>query len=182
MTLGENIKRLRKKLKMTQTELAEKSGIARATIGFYERDEQEPPASRLAKICYALGTTPNDILNFEKTSDFERYQLYCARGELWVKKYSEGDKTFVAITTTSNTNTNTNLDKSTGEKYSDKHVIARLPLSMFMECMDHVVNSPDTIDTITTVYRSLLLGCFNKYENMRLKEQLRELETSYKVK
>lgn len=78
MALGENIKKLRKKLHMTQNELAEKAGISRVTIGFYERGDQEPPASRLIQICNALNVTPNELLDFEfKNNEQEKIIKLC---------------------------------------------------------------------------------------------------------
>ena len=48
-------------LNMSQTELAEKSGVTRQTIGLIEAGEFNPSIKLCNKICRALGVTLNDI-------------------------------------------------------------------------------------------------------------------------
>lgn len=54
MTIGEKIKELRKDRKMTQQELAKKSGITCASIINIERGYNKPSAGSLYKISEAL--------------------------------------------------------------------------------------------------------------------------------
>ena len=55
MSIAENIKRLRKEAKLTQKQLAEKTGIAVITIQNYEAGKYEPKIDALHKIAKALG-------------------------------------------------------------------------------------------------------------------------------
>ena len=60
--MGYKIKELRERLNMTQEELAEKSGISRATISLLENDAaKEVMTSTLRALANALGTTINDL-------------------------------------------------------------------------------------------------------------------------
>ncbi|MCE7898203.1 MAG: XRE family transcriptional regulator [bacterium] len=52
--LGERIKELRKKLGMTQEDLAFKVGVDRSYMGFVERGEKNPTVATLAKISKSL--------------------------------------------------------------------------------------------------------------------------------
>jgi|GEM_PF-2906571 len=58
MTIGENIRKIRKQLDMTQADLAKKSGIAQGQLSEYEKDAvKEPRIDKLAKIADALGVS-----------------------------------------------------------------------------------------------------------------------------
>jgi transcriptional regulator with XRE-family HTH domain len=60
--VGYKIKELREKLNMTQEELAEKSGISRATISMLENDvTKEVMTSTLRALADALETTVTDL-------------------------------------------------------------------------------------------------------------------------
>jgi transcriptional regulator with XRE-family HTH domain len=52
--LGERVKELRKKLGMTQEDLAFKVGVDRSYMGFVERGEKNPTLLRLTKIAKTL--------------------------------------------------------------------------------------------------------------------------------
>lgn len=60
MTIGERIRRARQNAKMTQTRLAELSGVAAITIYQYETNKRQPRIEHLQAIASALGIT---ILN-----------------------------------------------------------------------------------------------------------------------
>lgn len=60
--MGYKIKELREKLNMTQEELAEKSGISRATISMLENDvTKEVMTSTLRALADALETNVTDL-------------------------------------------------------------------------------------------------------------------------
>lgn len=63
MTIGERIYYCRTENHMTQKELGEKTGIASATIGKYERGVLNPKISTLRKIADALGCDVSDLDN-----------------------------------------------------------------------------------------------------------------------
>lgn len=55
--LGTRIRRLRKSLNMTQTQLALAAGIQASLVSIYERDRENGSVPNLARIAKALGTT-----------------------------------------------------------------------------------------------------------------------------
>lgn len=63
MSVAENIKYLRKQKKMTQKQLANKSGLAVITIQQYEAGKYEPKNDSLYKLRKALDCNINEILD-----------------------------------------------------------------------------------------------------------------------
>jgi transcriptional regulator with XRE-family HTH domain len=63
MSLGENIRRLRKQKGWTQTDLAERAGVRIAHISNMEQDQGDPKLSTLRKLLTALECTPNALLS-----------------------------------------------------------------------------------------------------------------------
>jgi len=61
-TLGDRIKRKRKELGMSQTELANKVGISYAQIGRYETKDTQPPTKTLTTIADVLGVSPDFLI------------------------------------------------------------------------------------------------------------------------
>lgn len=57
------LKEFRKKNHLTQAELSEKIGVHENTIRRWESGDFEPRASELKKLCAALKTTENELLN-----------------------------------------------------------------------------------------------------------------------
>ena len=62
MTLGNNIKKYRKMLKLSQEDLAKKSNLYRNSIYNYENNKRQPSIENLNKIATALGVTVNDLI------------------------------------------------------------------------------------------------------------------------
>ena len=60
--IGNNIKRRRKELKMTQAQLAERAQVSDVHISHIETAKVAMSLESLLAICEALETTPNDIL------------------------------------------------------------------------------------------------------------------------
>ncbi|WP_066297167.1 helix-turn-helix domain-containing protein [Bacillus sp. FJAT-29937] len=60
--LGITLKRLRTSMKLTQEDLAWKSGLGIKTISLLERDEQEPLLSTFWSIAESLGMEPSELL------------------------------------------------------------------------------------------------------------------------
>lgn len=65
MSLGDNLRVLRKKKGWTQQELATKTGIKLAHISTLEGQESDPKLSTLYKLIDALECTPNELLTSE---------------------------------------------------------------------------------------------------------------------
>lgn len=61
MSTGKNIKRIRKEKKITQKELAEKSGVSEISIRQYENEKRNPKIETLDKIASALDVFIADI-------------------------------------------------------------------------------------------------------------------------
>lgn len=86
MTIGEKIKELRKKHKMTAEALGVAIGKDRATVYRYENGElDDPPISIVLSLCKALCVTPGELLGLpttEQTAEIEptitltRHDLY----------------------------------------------------------------------------------------------------------
>ncbi|WP_191556426.1 helix-turn-helix domain-containing protein [Metabacillus idriensis] len=68
MTLGENLKSLRKKAKLTQTQLSEKANISRSYLADVERDRYNPSVSTLNSIAAALGISISELIDEQKES------------------------------------------------------------------------------------------------------------------
>lgn len=49
---------------MSQTELAERSGVSQTTVFQYEDGTQTPGADKLFALAEALGCTPNDLIGW----------------------------------------------------------------------------------------------------------------------
>jgi transcriptional regulator with XRE-family HTH domain len=69
LNIGEKIKELRKEKKLTQSELAEKSGLSRVSIGNYERCDRIPDAIVVKKIADALNVKILDLYEVELNSE-----------------------------------------------------------------------------------------------------------------
>ncbi len=68
MTLGENIRRLRKERKMSLKELGRLVGVSETYMRAYEVGDRHPKADKIEKIARALRVSPESLLN----SDFNR--------------------------------------------------------------------------------------------------------------
>jgi len=59
---GMRLQAIRESRDMTQEQLAGKSGLSAHYIGNLEQGIRNPSSTSLLKLCHALGTTPNDLL------------------------------------------------------------------------------------------------------------------------
>ncbi|MGN0180197.1 MAG: helix-turn-helix domain-containing protein [Monoglobaceae bacterium] len=66
VTLGEKIKALRTAKKMSQKELAERIGIAKSVISFYESGDRFPSYDVLIKIARIFNVTTDYLLDVER--------------------------------------------------------------------------------------------------------------------
>lgn len=71
MSIGENIKSARKALKMSQDDLAEKTGANRVTISQYENNVYLPSVPALQRLAEALNTTPSKLTGEETDGKWE---------------------------------------------------------------------------------------------------------------
>lgn len=63
-TFGARLKRIRESRGLSQSQLADKTGINRRTIRNYEQNLREPKLSTIEWLCGALGLTASDLLGF----------------------------------------------------------------------------------------------------------------------
>lgn len=68
MDFAKRLKRLREDANLSQKDLAEKLGMTAQSYNNYEKRGYNPTPEMLVKLAIALKTTPNDLLEFEKTS------------------------------------------------------------------------------------------------------------------
>lgn len=68
MTIGEKISFFRKRLGISQEEMAARLEMTSQGYGKIERDETDVPFSRLELICQALGTTLQDLAAYGEKS------------------------------------------------------------------------------------------------------------------
>lgn len=66
LEFGERLRNTRERQKLTQTELARKSGLTPAAISQLEAGLREPNFSTIVSLASALGTTPNDLMGIEE--------------------------------------------------------------------------------------------------------------------
>ena len=66
MILGERLKALRTAKKMSQKELAERIGIAKSVISFYESGDRFPSYDVLIKIARIFNVTTDYLLDVER--------------------------------------------------------------------------------------------------------------------
>lgn len=69
MSIGKEIRRKRKELKLTQMELAEKTGVCRNYISDLENDRYTPSVKTLAKISKILGLDINFLIMMSEIQD-----------------------------------------------------------------------------------------------------------------
>jgi len=62
MSIGNRIKELRTKLKMTQTDLANKVGLSYIQVGRYETQKSKPSSEILQKLAATLETTTDYLM------------------------------------------------------------------------------------------------------------------------
>lgn len=77
VTVGHNIKVIRKEKGITQKKLSELTGLAEITIRQYEADKFTPKIQQVEKIASALNVTPFDIIGvdyFDATINCEQLQ------------------------------------------------------------------------------------------------------------
>ena len=77
MTIGESIRYHRKRLNLTQAELAERVGVTAQAVSKWENDTGMPDITMAVPLARALGTTTDELLRFgERRQYFE---------ELWMQ-------------------------------------------------------------------------------------------------
>lgn len=76
----ERIKAIRKKEKLSQMELANKLGITRQSVSYYENGERLPDIQVLSDICSLLNCSPKYLLGFQDTMHDENADISARTG------------------------------------------------------------------------------------------------------
>ena len=71
MSIGTNIQYYRKKMNLSQKELAEKLGYSTGTIQQYELDKREPKFEKICEIAIALNVKPYMLYGVSEIDDVE---------------------------------------------------------------------------------------------------------------
>ena len=66
MNFGEKLKALRTSQKMTQQQLADRIGVAKSVVSYYESGDRYPSYDVLVKIAYIFHTTTDYLLDVKK--------------------------------------------------------------------------------------------------------------------
>lgn len=80
MTVGENIRRIRKEKGLTQKQLGERLNMTQSAIGQFENDKTSPKIETIDKIASALGVRIIDIMEqftmeqFKTTSEYQKLE------------------------------------------------------------------------------------------------------------
>ena len=83
MTIGQNIKRLRKNADMTQEELAEILSISSQAVSRWETDSAMPDISLLPLLCSIFNISADELLGIDVTKQEEEIKGE-GRGEITV--------------------------------------------------------------------------------------------------
>lgn len=68
MTLGERLLQYRKKINMSQDQLAEKVGVTRQTISKWETDQSTPDFNKIEPLCNIFGITTDELIKGKVTT------------------------------------------------------------------------------------------------------------------
>lgn len=68
---GSNLKELRLKYKMTQKELADKIGVTKSVVSYYELQERSPSPEVLIKLSRIFNVTTDYLLGIEHTHSID---------------------------------------------------------------------------------------------------------------
>lgn len=73
MKFSNNLKKIRKSLKLSQADLAELVNISQRTISHYEKGDSEPSLVIICRLADAFNITVDQLLGYDANGDAERY-------------------------------------------------------------------------------------------------------------
>lgn len=92
MTIGQSIRHHRKRLKLTQAQLAERLNVTAQAVSRWEKDTGLPDITMAVPLARALGTTTDELLRFG-----ERYQEYENRWKATLRAYGEDPEKLLEV-------------------------------------------------------------------------------------
>ena len=92
MTIGESIRHHRKRLNLTQAQLAERLNVTAQAVSRWENDTGLPDISMAVPLARALGTTTDELLRFG-----ERYQEFENRWKETLRTYGDNPEKLLPV-------------------------------------------------------------------------------------
>ena len=92
MTIGESIRYHRKRLNLTQTQLAERLNVTAQAVSRWENDTGLPDITMAVPLARALGTTTDELLRFG-----ERYQEFESRWSQTLRQYGDHSEKLLSV-------------------------------------------------------------------------------------
>lgn len=92
MTIGESIRYHRKRLNLTQAQLAQRLNVTAQAVSRWENDTGLPDITMAVPLARALGTTTDELLRFG-----ERYQAYEDRWKAALRAYGDDPQQLLPI-------------------------------------------------------------------------------------
>ena len=96
-TIGNKLLAIRKKLGLTQNELAEQAGLSNRTYADIERGSVNMKVETILRICSALHITPDAVLTEENTSNAVKKQELLERFDTCTPKEQETALELLAV-------------------------------------------------------------------------------------
>lgn len=179
MSIGENIKRIRKERKLTQKSLGEKCGILETTIRKYELNLLNPKKETVEKIANALEVSPNKLYGIKEIEHFTP--------ELLANNKKLTDiLTNVSQTTLSNISESIQYSNKSLTNIDIKNMTLEHKTDLFNLLYDHVMYSDDmkTLHLFPTVFMTdedtvidkKLRDCYSKLNKVGKKEAAKRVE------
>lgn len=73
MNFSNNLRKIRKSLKLSQAELAQMVDISQRTISHYEKGDSEPELLTVCRLADAFNITVDQLLGYDANADEDRY-------------------------------------------------------------------------------------------------------------
>ena len=109
--LAQNLKKNRRRLGITQPELAEKAGLSTHYLGMIEIARNFPTADVLERLALALDIKPNELFSIADSPEIAMEQLQKAVLDGFNKKLASLDQTIECA-----------LDRAIEKRYEDAHL------------------------------------------------------------
>lgn len=91
MKFGANLKRIRKALGITQSELAESIKVSQRTISHYEQGDSEPELITICRLAYAFNMSVETLLGYEGSKDPEGYKSIREKTIAYIERKRHAD-------------------------------------------------------------------------------------------
>ncbi|MDR1802626.1 MAG: helix-turn-helix domain-containing protein [Treponema sp.] len=114
--LARNLKKNRRKLGITQPELAEKAGMSTHYLGMIEIARNFPTADMIERLAAALGINPSELFSVSDYPEMAMEQLQKAILDILDKKLDNLDQTIEQA-----------LDKAIEKRSGDVHLLSDCP-------------------------------------------------------